>query len=660
MRQNKFINTIKGTALAAASLTMLAGCNDFLDITPPSTVSPEVYLVEESQLAAYTVRYYIDTFPGIHMYGEGETDMATTSGINNRYLPGRWRTSETGGDWAFERIRQMNYFLNIVVPRMEAGEISGTAANIKHYVGEGYFIRAWDYFYRLRRLGDFPIITETLPDEMEALVAASERKPRNEVARFILSDLDKAIELLNNTPPGGKVRVTKNAALVLKARVALFEATWLKYHKGTAMVPGDAKWPGASKSYNSGFKFQAGSIDAEINWFLDQAMAASEQVADAVQLTANNGLIQDPEQPTANQYYDMFSVQNPSGYNEVLFYRAYSRALNIGTDYNHHIYWGYNRGYTHGQEQTVLMANGLPIYAQGSGYAGDDWIADTKVGRDSRWRLFMKAPLEYRAWKNTSAPEKFYEAPVVYNTLVKESTSTGYLIGKGYSLDYGNQVINQDETAAVIMRAAEAYLIYIEAYYEKNSNIGGKADAYWKAIRTRAGVDPDYSKTIAATDMNIEAQHSWSAYSKGQLVDATLYNIRRERAVEFIGEGYRYDDLLRWRAMDQLITTPYHIEGFKLWGPTKDKYSANQLVYGQADNSKNTVSSPELSEYIRPYQRLTNGDLFNGHKFIQAHYLQPIAIRHFQRSSSDGSSLDTSPIYQNPGWPMEANAAPTN
>ena len=74
-------------------------------------------------------------------------------------------------------------------------------------------------------MGDFPIITRTLPDNKDTLIEVSKRRPRNEVARFIISDLDKAISLMNNNPVGGKTRLTKNVALLLKARVALFEAT---------------------------------------------------------------------------------------------------------------------------------------------------------------------------------------------------------------------------------------------------------------------------------------------------------------------------------------------------------------------------------------------------------------------------------------------------
>ena len=60
-----------------------------------------------------------------------------------------------------------------------------------------YFFRAYIYFEYLRKFGDFPIITEELTaDDYAANVEANKRKPRNEVARFILSDLDEAISRL--------------------------------------------------------------------------------------------------------------------------------------------------------------------------------------------------------------------------------------------------------------------------------------------------------------------------------------------------------------------------------------------------------------------------------------------------------------------------------
>lgn len=668
MKKMKYINIAK-VLLLSCSLAILPACDDFLDEEPQSEVSPEKYLLNESQLEAYVNKYYADydnwksdsddkggmipSFWGSENGSTYKDDNATDNqqGTNGRYLKDTWTVAQSGGKWNFTNINALNYYLQTVVPRLENGELTGTESNLKHLVGEGYFLRALEYFFRLQRLGDFPIVKTVLPDEQEALTEASKRSPRNEVARFILSDLDQAISLMNNNVK--KTRLSKNAALLLKSRVALFEATWEKYHAGTALVPNGTGWPGAGKDYNAGYQFPSGSIEKEIEFFLTEAMSAASQVADAVQLTENNQIIRDQASKGKNPYYDMFASHDPSGYSEVIMYRGYDLSLNNSHHFNHYLYSGGNTGYTHQFEQVFLMENGLPIYAAGSGYAGDDYITDTKIGRDWRWRLFMKAPKEAKAVDNIATVEYFPEAPRLYVSDAKNATSTGYIQGKGYSLDYNDQLLGKDQTAFVVYRASEAYLNYIEASYLKNGNIDATADKYWKALRARAGVDTDYQKTINATDMSKEALNGWDAYSHGALVDATLYNIRRERRCEFIGEGFRYMDLIRWRALDQL--NGYQLEGAKIFGPMKSIFGDN-LKYDQADEKNNNVSSPSLSDYLRPNQVTSTNQYYNGLYFYEAHYLDPIAVQHFMITSLDGSTVSQSPIYQNPGWPITAGA----
>ena len=668
MKKMKYINIAK-VLLLSCSLAILPACDDFLDEDPQSEVSPEKYLLNESQLEAYVNKYYADydnwksdsddkggmipSFWGSENGSTYKDDNATDNqqGTNGRYLKDTWTVGQSGGKWNFTNINALNYYLQTVVPRLENGELTGTESNLKHLVGEGYFLRALEYFFRLQRLGDFPIVKTVLPDEQEALTEASKRSPRNEVARFILSDLDQAISLMNNNVK--KTRLSKNAALLLKSRVALFEATWEKYHAGTALVPNGTGWPGAGKDYNAGYQFPSGSIEKEIEFFLTEAMSAASQVADAVQLTENNQIIRDQASKGKNPYYDMFASHDPSGYSEVIMYRGYDLSLNNSHHFNHYLYSGGNTGYTHQFEQVFLMENGLPVYAAGSGYAGDDYIADTKIDRDWRWRLFMKAPKEAKAVDNIATVEYFPEAPRLYVSDAKNATSTGYIQGKGYSLDYNDQLLGKDQTAFVVYRASEAYLNYIEASYLKNGNIDATADKYWKALRTRAGVDTDYQKTINATDMSKEALNGWDAYSHGALVDATLYNIRRERRCEFIGEGFRYMDLIRWRALDQL--NGYQLEGAKIFGPMKSIFGDN-LKYDQADEKNNNVSSPSLSDYLRPNQVTSTNQYYNGLYFYEAHYLDPIAVQHFMITSPDGSTVSQSPIYQNPGWPITAGA----
>ncbi|QNE41957.1 RagB/SusD family nutrient uptake outer membrane protein (plasmid) [Hymenobacter sp. NBH84] len=657
----KIMHTKKAGAVALLAVWGLAGCNEFLDREPLSSVTPSNYFTGEADLAAFTVARYgmFPTHSGFNVgtFGnDNHTDNQAASTYATRWVPGEWRVPQSGGSWDFGNIRQMNYYLETVVPRWKSGKITGTATNVTHYVGEGYFLRAYEYFNKVQALGDFPIIRRTLPDKAAELTAASKRRPRNEVARFIISDLDSAIMLLQTAPPGGKNRVSKNAALLLKSRVALHEASWLTYHRGTAQVPGGSGWPGAGKVENFTI-----NLDSEIDYFLTQAMESAKLVADAVPLVNN---VQDNGyNSSSNPYFTMFSDPNMEKYSEVIMWRQYDPTLGINNNVNHYLNQnGGNTGYTRGLVDNFLMKNGLPIYANASGYKGDDFIKDVKTDRDNRLQLFMKAPGEVRLTDRTNADGSPVLIAYPDVTGLQETRDvTGYSVKKGVSYLFAQTVGSMGSTGSIVFRGAEAYLNYIEASYLKEKTINATADKYWRALRQRAGVNTDYKVTVAATNMEQEAKNDFAAYSAGRLLmDPTLYNIRRERRDEFIAEGMRYTDLKRWRALDQLKATPYIIEGFKLWGPMQawytDSKGATQLIEAGTPGKTANVSKKSESLYLRPYRIvLANTNLVrDGYRWAYAHYLDPIAVQHFLITSSN-SDANSSVIYQNPGWPLEAN-----
>ena len=353
-------------------------------------------------------------------------------------------------------------------------------------------------------------------------------------------------------------------------------------------------------------------------------------------------------------------------YSEVLLWRAYDPTQGINHNANHYINQnGGNSGLTRGLVDNFLMANGLPIYASGSGYAGDDSIRLVKLERDNRLQLFMKAPgdLRYTDKVNTDGTPVVEGHPDIIG-LQETRYVTGYALKKGFSYLSQQSEGSAGSTGSIVFRASEAYLNYIEASYLKNKTIDATADKYWKALRERAGVNPDYNVTIAATDMAKEAKNDFAAYSAGQLLtDKTLYNIRRERRSELISEGMRMFDLRRWRALEELITQPHIIEGFKLWGPMKNWYNDTEnghslLIEPGANGKTANVSSHTESMYLRPYRINTSSNnlVKDGYSWAMAHYLDPIAINHFIITASTPSDLNTSTIYQNPYWPMTANS----
>ena len=672
------------------TLFIMAGlstsCNDYLDSEPITSVSTSTYLYAENDLAAYAAKFYNDSenenngeygniLPshgsGTYNLGlfriDNGTDNQTADVPDKLFVKGQTYVGNSDlWHQSFRKIRALNYFIQTVTERYENGEISGNQANIKHYIGEIYFFRAFVYFTALKELGDFPIVTEVLSEDYESVREASKRRPRNEVARFILSDLDKAYEYMLPVAPMTN-RLNKYSAALVKSRVALFEGTWEKYHKGTAFVPGGSGWPGASMEYLKGFNID---IDSEIQYFLNEAIKAADIVAQSHSLYSN--------------YAALFNSVDLSGMGEILLWRQYGLSSEA-TSY--HFVVSYlqrngsgNAAFTRSMVDSYLMKNGLPIYAENSGYLGDDTYEHIFADRDPRMDqtilktgdLLSESPnlIDYISAKDGYG--YFYRSPI-FDGQVDTGNSTGYSMRKGLNTSGSMQPTKESYTGCPVFRAAEAYLNYIEAYYELNGNLGGNCDTYWKALRNRAGMDTDYQKTIDNTDMNMETK-DWGSYSAGNLINTTLYNIRRERRVELASEGFRLADLKRWRALDQVQNV--HIQGCNFWDSIYQLYTQpqpedaaspltaiNLIEYGTTDGTANISAKNDPyaeGKYILPYRKNGANIGFNGLNWNTAKYLYPISNKEFRLTTEvEGSNdFESSTIYQNPGWSKEDGTLP--
>ena len=593
----KFKNILLLVTLGSASVAFTS-CNSWLDLKPISQITPDGYYQTPDQVANYLNNYYTSFL--IHPYSMGnsgymfhgggyDTGMMQLDNNTDIVLVGSGSTTYFGdtGQWLvstgrqlrdsyFARIRIANYFFEQVQERIENGtytELDMPAIN--QYLGEMYFLRAVTYYNALVRYGDFPIITKVLPDIQEELVEASKRSPRNEVARFILQDLDQAISLLQNR--NGSLtfqgrRVNKEAAQLFKSRVALFEASFEKYHKGSGRVPGDANWPGASMSYNQGKTFD---IDGEINFFLDQAMNAAKAVADATPLTTNSGTIE-PEVGTVynwNPYFEMFGQNDLSGVNEVLMWREYSFDRGVRHRVGYRTLVGDNEGLTRQFVESFLYKDGMPSYVEDEDHTFDDTsIEAIKDGKDDRLRLFVwdeTTPTVTDKTSSTRTPGSKFGRPSLLNAEAQTRSITGYQSRKFFT--YEAEQTRNDEgqgvTGAPIFRAVEAYLNYIEADYLRNGSLNSTSDSYWETIRTRAGFELN-TVEVSIQNTDLSKEEDLGKYSGTATVDETLYNIRRERMNELFGEGLRYTDLIRWRSFDPLIggASRWIPEGINLWG----------------------------------------------------------------------------------------------
>ena len=391
-------------------------------------------------------------------------------------------------------------------------------------------------------------------------------------------------------------------------------------------------------------------------------MKDAKIVADAVQLTPNTGVTN----PTTsvygwNPYFEMFGVQNPSAYPEVLLWREYNRTASVVHHTSNRMTTGTGTGWTRGLVESFLTKEGKPYYAVAS-TRSDATIKDVKNGRDGRLQLFMFAEDDVSAFRPNQI-DRFKQAEFLTAEETKEST--GYRQRKGKNYDPANLTAGvNDDSGYIIFRASEAYLNYIEASYLLSGSLTAEAKAYWEKLRVRAGIDANtLETTIAATDMSQEANvnrasYDWAAFSGGKAIDKTLYCIRRERRCEFAGEGMRMFDLKRWRAMDQV--KDYQLEGVNFWEKIHeyeyfiDKNTKKSKLKDDGSGDAN-ISARTLSKYVRPYQIVQkNNDMYNGYTFYQAHYLSPFSVEEMQLCSPTKDEKNSN-LYQNPGWPTTAN-----
>ena len=135
MKLNKFLYLgVLSTGLLATS------CEDFLDRAPITSITPEQYFKQDTELAAYTLNYYTSVlkspaggFNAGAINWDDETDNMVVGSGNTSYYNHEWLVG-AGQALNFETIRAINYFLAQAEPKYQEGKIAGDANKIKHYI----------------------------------------------------------------------------------------------------------------------------------------------------------------------------------------------------------------------------------------------------------------------------------------------------------------------------------------------------------------------------------------------------------------------------------------------------------------------------------------------------------------------------------------------
>ena len=554
---------------------------DYLDLTPKDQISaPEFWKsTQDMELFVNGLYSVLPGWPGAGSGGnpllDAGTDMAISVGLflgtKNR-LDGAINVPSSGGGWSWTSVRNVNYFLE------NAGKVPDGGLK-DHYIGEAYFFRAWNYFTLLKQFGDLPIVTKTLaPGDQDILFGA--RSSRTEVVNFIIKDLDLAVSKLKKKSDVPAQRISRDIASQFLSRVALYEGTWEKYHQ------------------NDVFK---GTTNGDA--FLTKAAQAAKAVIDGGIYSLVTG---DPNQV----YYNIFNQVNLSANSEILLWRGSSASL--GNAFTNDMWnWPHGSGYTQEMVRMYLCKDGLPVGLSPL-YQGENQIGDVIKNRDPRFVQTVMAPGDPILINLKNDTTKF-QLPTLGGA---QNNPTGYESKKFRrpQLDPATGTYST-ELAYIVFRYAEAMLNYAEARAELGQLTQTDLDITVNRLRSRVGM-PNMVLASIPPDPN------WPDY--GYTLPGYLYEIRREREVELMTEGFRLDDLLRWRA---------------------DKLFAGKRPKGAYYSAELKAAYPNLAvdaaNFLDPYKTALTGPNggwgFNPGK----HYLLPIPTNELTLNPT---------LKQNPGW----------
>jgi len=489
------MNTLKtgGWLLLLALAVTQTACNDdFMDRTPLDALSPQTYFKTESELSSYITGLY-SYIPSTSIYTDDQTSDNIDQKVQNLTVAGQITVPTTGGGWSFTFLRSVNFYLENSKKANVAPEVAA------HYAGIARLFRAWFYHDMVKRFGDVPWYGNTLEPGDTAIFKP--RDPRNVVMDSVLADLNYAVANIRDI--GSIEQIDKWAALALKARITLHEGTYRRYH----------------------------GIDDGQAWLREAAGAARQVIDSHLFKLYTTG------HPTTD-YRDLF-LQDPANPSEVILSRAFDKTQGIVHNTNANALTGTlgTPSVTKSLVDTYLMRDGTPF----TSLPGHDTLAfyEETQNRDPRLAQTLRTPGYTRIDKPTVvlAPD--------FNV-----SGTGYQPIK-FVTGTSSDAFDNGQNDLPVIRYGEVLLIYAEAKAELGELTQADLDISINLLRDRVGM-PHMNLATLTVDAVLAADYP----NVGGAQAAAILEIRRERRVELVLEGRRYDDLMRWKA-GPLLARPF-------------------------------------------------------------------------------------------------------
>ena len=465
-------------------LAVLWGCTKDLDLNPREEIAEKSFWKSPDQFKMATNEYYETLLPKHDTDQlDSDSDLAHQGGPND-VSTGTNIVQDEDATWniSYRELRQINTMLT------RAAEYKGDKSEIAVSVAEGKFFRAFAYFQLVVRFGDVPYFDRPLTGVKDELLKKP-RTRRDTVITNILKDLDeaaKALPLQSALAAADIGRVTKGAAQALKARIALFEATWAKYH-GT---PGN------------------------VNQLLDQSIAAARAVIES----GEYDLYTHAAAPEESYLRSYLLAGNDSP--EQILARRYASDPGRAHTFGFNLSFGNSIEGTKKLADMYVCTDGLPVTKSGMFY-GYDTPTSEYENRDLRMSNTFMIP--FSAHAHGSNPDGF---PINFPN---PTILPGYRIRKFVSDDQACWSFQCTEFKH-ILKYSEVLLNLAEALYEKNSSISDSdLEGTVNLLRTRGGVAKLTNQLVTDNELNM------------------LEEIRRERTVELAFDNFRLNDLKRWK-----------------------------------------------------------------------------------------------------------------
>lgn len=587
------------SASAMGIAVLLSSC-DATDLKPWDSITDASYWNSVGDLESYA-NGLLGNLGGASAYGDQTSDLFVNQSPSS-YLFGTMTLSDASGwsygDWGL--IRSCNYFLN------QYTKVVGSEAEINQFVGEIRFYRALAYYQKIRTFGDVPWYDVNLQTtDIEQLYKG--RDPRNMVLGKIIEDLEFASKWCVESKESG--RPTRDAALQQLARVCLYYGTYMKYH---------------NEAESNGLSSQN---------LLEKARDASKKIMD----TGKYDIVK-AENPEGTKTFDewplpyanLFVQDDLHDCKEAVLPRYYKVAV-VAHEVGRQV-GGIGMGLSKAFIESFLMKNGKPIMNPGSGYKGDNTLEEEIDGRDPR--LWQIIPTSRRPnWTSVGSDAASQMTRWNYGSAIESTAGvTGYPCMKFHSSNFEQQQPKASYFDWFLYRYAEVLLINAEANYELGTCTQDVLDATINKLRDR----------VDMAHLTVSPEADVAAWDYGYTVAPLLYEIRRERAIELINEGFRMDDLKRWNAM-KLLENPLTMLGLRITPDMEAFYALPEnggKIFGDVDGARATYNYNGKT-YIRVFTPELM--LSAGRKWAadDKRWLYPIPQE----------QIDLNPaLKQNPGW----------